>query len=38
MVKLVVVPLYTLAVVILIRVEQLFRALSENFQQCLLLG
>ena len=27
-------PLYTLAVVILIRVGQLFRALSENFQQC----
>ena len=27
--------LYTLAVVILIRVGQLLRALSENFQQCL---
>ena len=26
--------LYTLAVVILIRVGQLLRALSENFQQC----
>ena len=27
-------PLYTLAVVILITVGQLFRAPSENFQQC----